>query len=133
MTTATATPTPTHALTWFEIPVRDLDRAQRFYQQVLQRALQRESMGPDVQMAVFPYAQGQGAGGCLMAGPGQEPAARGSLVYLDAGPRLDDTVARVAGAGGRVLQPRVDLPDGLGAFVHIEDSEGNRVGLHAPA
>ncbi len=125
--------TPTHALNWFEIPVRDLDRAQRFYEQLLQRALVPEAMGPDVRMAVFPYTQGQGAGGCLMAAPGMAPATSGSLVYLDAGPRLDDTVARVAGAGGRVLQPRVDLPDGMGAFVHIEDSEGNRVGLHALA
>ena len=125
--------TPTHALNWFEIPVRDLDRAQRFYEQVLQRPLKREAMGPELTLAVFPYAQGQGAGGCLMAGGPLQPAAQGTLVYLDAGPRLDDAAARVAGAGGRVLQPRVDLPEGMGAFVHIQDPEGNRVGLHAMA
>lgn len=125
--------TPTHALTWFEIPVRDLDRAQRFYEAVLQRPLQREAMGPEVTLAVFPYAQGQGAGGCLKASPGTAPADRGTLVYLDAGPRLDATAARVAAAGGRVVQPRIELPEGMGAFVHIEDPEGNRVGLHAPA
>ena len=124
---------PTHALNWFEIPVRDLDRAQRFYEQVLQRALTREPLGPELTLAVFPYAQGQGAGGCLMAGGSASPAAQGTLVYLDAGPRLDDAAARVAGAGGRVLQPRVDLPEGMGAFVHIQDPEGNRVGLHAMA
>ncbi|MFT3818386.1 MAG: VOC family protein [Rubrivivax sp.] len=124
---------PTHALNWFEIPVRDIDRAQRFYEQVLQRTLKREAMGPELTLAVFPYAQGEGAGGCLMAGGALAPAAQGTLVYLDAGPRLDDAVARVAGAGGRVLQPRVDLPDGMGAFVHIQDPEGNRVGLHAMA
>lgn len=124
---------PTHALNWFEIPVRDLDRAQRFYEQVLQRPLKREAMGPELTLAVFPYAQGQGAGGCLMAGGPLQPAAQGTLVYLDAGPRLDDAAARVAGAGGRVLQPRVDLPEGMGAFVHIQDPEGNRVGLHAMA
>lgn len=33
--------------------------------------------------------------------------------------------------GAEVVQPRVDLPDGMGAFVHVLDSEGNRIGLHA--
>ena len=129
----TPTQTPTHALNWFEIPVRDLDRAQRFYEAVLQRVLHREAMGPGTTLAVFPYAQGQGAGGCLMAAEDVAPAGHGTIVYLDAGPALDATVARVAAAGGRVVQPRVDLPEGMGAFVHIEDPEGNRVGLHALA
>ena len=127
------TTTPTHALTWFEIPVRDLDRAQRFYEEVLQRSLAREAMGPGITLAVFPHAQGQGAGGCLKASTDVEPAGHGTIVYLDAGPMLDATAARVASAGGRVVQPRIDLPEGMGAFVHIEDPEGNRVGLHAPA
>ncbi len=124
---------PTHALTWFEIPVRDLDRAQRFYEQVLQRPMEREAMGPGITLAVFPYAQGQGAGGCLKAAADVVPAGHGTIVYLDAGPLLDATTARVAAAGGRVVQARIDLPEGMGAFVHIEDPEGNRVGLHAPA
>jgi uncharacterized protein len=128
-----ATTTPTHALNWFEIPVRDLDRAQRFYEQVLQRSLQRETMGPEITLAVFPYTQGQGAGGCLMAAGNVQPSDRGTIVYLDAGASLDATAGRVAAAGGRVVQPRIDLPDGMGAFVHIEDPEGNRVGLHALA
>lgn len=124
---------PLHALNWFEIPVRDLDRAQAFYEAVLQRPLRREAMGPEVTLAVFPYATGQGAGGCLFAGPGLQPSSQGSLVYLDAGPALDATVARVAAAGGQVLLPRVDLPEGMGAFAHLVDTEGNRVGLHARA
>jgi hypothetical protein len=37
----------------------------------------------------------------------------------------------VTRAGGRVVQDRTLLPEGLGAFAHIVDSEGNRVGLHA--
>lgn len=29
--------------------------------------------------------------------------------------------------------PCTELPDGLGCFAHIIDTEGNRVGLHAEA
>jgi hypothetical protein len=32
-----------------------------------------------------------------------------------------------------VTTPKVQLPDGMGCFAHIADTEGNRVGLHAAA
>jgi predicted enzyme related to lactoylglutathione lyase len=118
-------------ISWFEIPALDLDRAQRFYEALLDTQLRREPMGPAKALAVFPYAQ-PGVGGCLMAGDGvARPAADGALIYLDAGPALDPVLARVAGLGGRITTPRVDLPDGMGCFAHVLDSEGNRVGLHA--
>lgn len=52
-------------------------------------------------------------------------------MYLNVNPSLDDALARARRAGAEVVQPRVDLPDGMGAFVHVLDSEGNRIGLHA--
>ena len=32
-----------------------------------------------------------------------------------------------------MLVPRVELPEGMGVFAHILDTEGNRIGLHANA
>lgn len=124
--------TPKDAITWFEIPVRELDRAQRFYEAVLERPLKREAMGPE-QMAVFP-AEEDGAKGCLfLSARPLAPSADGTRVYLDASPSLDDALARAARAGGRVVTPKVALPEGMGFFAHIADSEGNVVGLHALA
>jgi len=40
------------AITWFEIPAQDLERAVWFYESVLQQELRRETMGPTA-MAVF--------------------------------------------------------------------------------
>lgn len=123
-----------HAIHWFEIPVRQLDRAQAFYEQVLGRPMRREAAGPGTTLAVFAYEPGSGAGGCLYHATGAnalQPSTQGALVYLNAEPSLDAATARAVAAGGRVLTPRVDLPDGMGAFVHIADCEGNRVGLHA--
>ena len=40
-------------------------------------------------------------------------------------------LARVEAAGGRIASPKVQLPGDMGAFAHIVDTEGNRVGLHA--
>lgn len=53
------------------------------------------------------------------------------MVYLNAEPSLNAVLARLGEAGGRLLVPRTELPEGMGAFAHVEDREGNRVGLHA--
>ena len=123
---------PQQAINWFEIPVRDLDRAQRFYETLFNRPLRREAMGPETTLAVFPYQQDSGVGGCLFAGANApKPTTVPSVVYLNAEPSLNVVLARLPEAGGKLLLPRVELPEGMGAFAHIEDSEGNRVGLHA--
>jgi predicted enzyme related to lactoylglutathione lyase len=126
-------PTPQHAIDWFEIPVRNLDRAQRFYETLLATTLRREAAGPQKTLAVFGYGDNQ-VGGCLMAGEGTpDPSPDGTLIYLNAEPSLDAVLARVDAAGGRITTPKVQLPDGMGCFAHIADTEGNRVGLHAQA
>ncbi|MEO8527432.1 MAG: VOC family protein [Caldimonas sp.] len=123
--------TLTHAIDWFEIPVSDMDRAQAFYEALLATSLRRESIGGQT-LAVFSYAQ-TGVGGCLMAGPNApKPADAGTLVYLNAGKSLDAVLARVEAAGGRIATPKVQLPGDMGCFAHVADTEGNRVGLHAP-
>lgn len=124
--------TPKNAITWFEIPARELDRAQRFYEAVLERPMKRETMGSE-EYAMF-AADDAGVKGCLnLATEGAAPSATGTRVYLDAAPSLDAALARVPRAGGRVTLPKVALPDGLGYFALIADTEGNVVGLHALA
>ena len=126
----TATPV---TLNWFELPVLDMDRAQRFYETLLGHPLRREAMGPQVMLAVFPYTD-PATGGCLFFDGGRtQPSAQGALLYLNGGDSLAAALARVAEAGGVVCTPRVDLPPGMGCFVHFMDCEGNRVGLHALA
>ena len=122
------------AISWFEIPTTQIDKAQAFYESVMGRAMRRETMGPS-QGAVFDYDKsGDGVGGALMMGP-TAPAKSGgdTLVYLDASPSLDDALARVVKAGGHIALPRQALPPGMGFFAHITDLDGNRVGLHALA
>jgi hypothetical protein len=121
-----------HAVNWFEIPVRDIDRAQAFYEALLAAPMRREAMGPHT-LAVFGYGEA-GVGGCLLAGAdAPAPSAHGSLVYLNAKPSLDAALARAEAAGGHIATPKVRLPGDMGCFAHITDTEGNRVGLHALA
>jgi uncharacterized protein len=125
-------PAALHSLSWFEIPVRDMDRAEAFYGQVCNQPLRREPMGEST-LAVFPKSE-DGVGGCLYASPqAPQPTTEGTLVYLNAEPSLDAALARVEKAGGRISLPRTALPEGMGFFAHFIDCEGNRVGLHAMA
>jgi uncharacterized protein len=120
----------TDAINWFEIPVRDLDRAQRFYESVLDRKLKREVMGEE-HLAIFPAAEGR-TQGCINIGPHPvAPSGSGTRVYLDASPSIDAALSRVADAGGKVVTRKTALPGGMGYWAHIADTEGNVVGLHA--
>lgn len=116
---------------WFEIPVADLDRAARFYETLLAAPLQRANFGMPI--AVLPRRAADAGTGCLAQAESMTPSTSGSIVYLNADPVLDEVLSRVWDAGGRIVQPRTALPDGMGFFARIEDTEGNHVGLHALA
>lgn len=127
---ATPSTTATQAINWFEIPCRDLNRAQAFYETVLGRPMRREDFGGDP-MVVFAYDQ-PATGGCLVSGPGRQPAPdAGVRIYLDCAPGVQAALDRVAPAGGQVIDRCIELPQGMGVIAHIRDSEGNTIGLHA--
>ncbi len=112
---------------WFEIPTLDLDRAQRFYEVVLNQPLRREDFGGGT-LAVFPYGGKPNASGALIAAEDCSPSVQGSIVYLS----VDDLIPvleRAERQGGDTLVPRTALPAGMGYFAQFRDCEGNRVGL----
>ncbi|HXO42063.1 MAG TPA: VOC family protein [Thermoanaerobaculia bacterium] len=117
-----------NALNWFEIPVTDLARANRFYGALLRSEL-REEIFNDVTMALLPYQQG-GVGGALVRNDQLAPSAQGTVVYLDAGDDLDGALERVNAAGGQVVMGRTHISDAIGSIAFFVDTEGNRVGLH---
>ncbi|QKE83921.1 VOC family protein [Arthrobacter sp. NEB 688] len=117
---------------WFDIPVGDMGRAVAFYEALTGEALVRLPVGADKETALFPAQEG-GSAGCLFLAPEDHPSHSGSRVYFDAGPDLQAWVGRAEEAGGRVLVPPTEIGGGRGVFAYVEDTEGNRVGLTAPA
>ncbi|WP_310606492.1 VOC family protein [Buttiauxella brennerae] len=116
-------------INWFEIPVQDLERATAFYEAVFATEFRRESMS-DMEMAIFPHTK-PNPGGALLKSDAFKPAAQGTVVYLHA-PDLAAMLERVVKAGGECVFGPQELPDDIGTFALIVDSEGNRVGLHQP-
>jgi predicted enzyme related to lactoylglutathione lyase len=111
---------------WFDIPVADLDRAARFYREVLGVGVDKESFG-DFTFCVIDHHDGNG--GCLVLNK-EEIAAGGVMVYLNVNGRIRDAVSKVVPNGGSVLHDTHSIgPHGFRAVVL--DSEGNRIALHS--
>ena len=117
-------------INWFEIPVRDLDRARRFYEATFAVELKPEVM-EGMHMAVFPCAA-PATGGALLACPEGKPGDHGVVIYLHGGDDLSVPLARAVAAGATVLMPRTELSPEIGCITMFADSEGNRIGLHSP-
>ena len=113
---------------WFDIPVKNLDRAMKFYSTVMSVELNPMEIGPSKQ-ANFPFVPGM-ASGSLKEGRESEPSAVGTMVYLNGGDDLSVPLKRVTASGGRIVQEKTSLgPNGFMAI--FEDTEGNHVALHS--
>jgi uncharacterized protein len=111
---------------WFDIPVADLDRAAKFYREVLNIGVSKETYG-DMSFCILDHHEGNG--GCLVLNKA-EIAAGGVLIYLNVNGRIRDAVGKVRPNGGSVVQEVQSIgPHGIRAVVL--DSEGNRIALHS--
>ncbi len=122
----------TNALNWFEIPVADTARAKAFYEDILDVALNTVDMA-GMEMTMFPSgADGGGkVGGALVKSDYHSPSMVGTMVYLNANPDIQQVIDRVEDAGGEVIMPRTLIDEQTGYMAFFQDTEGNRVGLHA--
>jgi len=119
-----------NAITWFEIPAADFERAVRFYEQIYAQSLPRDASFSGLRMAMLPY-QRPGVGGCVIAMEQARPHADGVRVYLAAGDDLGLVLGRVEAAGGSIIMPKTLLREDIGHIALLQDSEGNIVGLHS--
>ena len=121
------------AITWFQIPAKDIARAKAFYETICAFSLEKMEAGPSMEMWSFPADwRGGEIGGALVAGDGAVPSATGTAVFLNANPDLQVVLDRVEAAGGKVLMPKTAIGmDDAGHFAMIADTEGNTVGLHS--
>ena len=121
--------TSSKVVAWFEIPSVDFDRAVRFYEAALDIKLNRQEIGGQP-IAVFGYEE-PATGGAIVHSPSMTPSEDGVIVYLNAQPSVDATLARVEKAGGKTDGPVIKLPHDIGYIAFFTDTEGNRLGLHS--
>ncbi len=124
----------TNVLTWFEIPVTDIDRAKKFYETILDIEMVKRADGND-EAVFFPFnpnviqATSGRITGVLSKTARNSPSSNGTVVYINASPNIQTVLDKVEQAGGKIIAPKTKIPAGFIAI--IIDSEGNKVGLHA--
>lgn len=117
---------------WVELPVLDLDRAEKFYQDLFDYKMDRQPPKKGYEMSWFPMdMKSYGAAGMLIKGEHYTPSFDGPLVYFDApGESLTKAMEKVESLNIKVLAP--SSPIGEHGFMSvIADSEGNRIALHS--
>ena len=117
---------------WFEIYVKDMDRAVKFYQGVLDTRLEKlAAPAPGISdMRTFPMQRdGSGATGALAKigdGPG---GGSGTIVYFT----CDDCAVearRAPSNGGKILKDKFSIGQ-YGYIAIVTDPDGNTIGLHS--
>lgn len=118
------------AITWFDIPTENFDRAVKFYSDILGKEVRVDSyMGQ--KLGFFPMEGRDGVGGDLVPpGMGNKPCANGTRVYLSCEGILDEVIGRVEKSGGTIVQPKFKIGE-MGWIAAIMDTEGNTVGLYS--
>ena len=122
-----------NAISWFEIPATDLERAVKFYEAIFELSLIPVDM-PQIKMRMFPIEDMQnGVGGAVVDSGGfHKPSLTdGPLIYLNTNPDVQIVLNRVEAAGGKIMVPKTEISPEYGFMAVIIDTEGNRIGLHS--
>ena len=122
-----------HAISWFEIPTIDIDRATKFYESILQVQLIPMDM-PNIKMRMFPLQDmmTQVGGALVNSGGYHVPSdSLGPLIYLNANPDVQQVLDRIEAAGGKILVPKTQISPEYGYMAVFLDTEGNRIALHS--
>jgi hypothetical protein len=121
-----------NAISWFEIPTRDLNRAQKFYEEILDITFTPLDLD-NFQMRMFPIEDPTCVGGSLCYSKDSHipSATEGPLVYLNANPDVQLVLDKVEKAGGKILVPKTQISPEYGYMGMILDTEGNRIAFHS--
>jgi hypothetical protein len=115
-------------ITWFDVPVTDLDRAISFYSAVLGSPVTKEKTG-SIPIGMLPTPDGHKMG-CLVSGNEAKPSLHGVMIWFDVDGRLKESVAAATANGGKILGDIHAIGD-YGYRAEVQDSEGNRIALYS--
>ena len=114
---------------WFELYVRNIDRAKAFYEKVLGVSLtQLKQSGESLEnMWAFPMNQdGNGATGAIAKMEGAPIGPGGTIVCDDCA----QAAKRAKEAGGRIVKDKFSIGN-YGNIALVSDLDGNVIGFHS--
>ncbi|HEY4024730.1 MAG TPA: VOC family protein [Pseudonocardiaceae bacterium] len=117
---------------WFEIWVRDAERAKAFYGALFGWSFAPfDGYDPDNYWLIDAGEDAAVNGAVVREPDSAARPSRGTVIYVHV-PELDRAVAKVVELGGRVTVPARRITEAGGSFAMVTDFEGNEVGLWMP-
>ncbi len=108
----------------FEINADNPERAVAFYSRVFNWKIEKWGGPEDYWLCTTGKSDEPGINGAIMRRP--EPGV--NTVNAISVASVDDSIANIEEAGGKVLTPKMTIP-GAGLFAYCQDTEGNRFGI----
>lgn len=120
---------------WFEIYVQQMERAQKFYETVLNVKLEELPLPETeddnlLQMMFFPSNMvGFGCSGALVKMDGFTSTGNNTIIYFHS-KNCSIEEKKIEPAGGKIFKPKMTIGK-YGAIVLATDTEGNMFGIHS--
>lgn len=115
-----------NALTWFEIPVKDIEKAKTFYQNVFKHEFSDMVM-EQTKLAIFPATKISGA---LIEEVDYVAPERGVVVYLNIPDSMEEVLVRVEQNGGEIITGKTLIQEDVGWSAAFRDIDGTLIGLY---
>jgi uncharacterized protein len=109
-----------NTVTWWEIPVQDLEKARPFYSAVFGWTFQSFGEGYD---GIF--ADGAMIGGLSQS---EEDVVDGIRIYVNV-EDIEATLAKVEENGGATKTPRTEVGGDMGWWANFTDAQGRQIGI----
>lgn len=113
-------------MNWFMVPTKIFERAHDFYNILLDTQLELDEDYKWNKIALIKNKEG--IIGCVSDNQNYQPSIAGVIIYLDTWDKTDEIINRVIPAGWKIKMPKTKIWK-FWYVAHIEDSEGNLIGL----
>lgn len=122
-------------IAYFEIPADNVDRAKKFYHDLLGWKIEpTKTMGDPAKMKAMQYQDvitGDAKEGTISMGGMYKRQMTEQIINYVMVDDLDKVIAKLAKLGGKIVVPKMEIK-GVGWTVIIQDTEGNTLGLWKP-
>lgn len=118
---------------WFEIPVEDMNRAQKFYETIFNVSIKVQDLGGLLYGWFPPNPASESCTGALIKYESYVPSKTDGVLIYFASEDVDNELAIISEAGGTVVQGKTQISPEVGYMAVFIDSEGNRIALFSRA
>jgi len=116
-------------IVWIEIPVLNLERAQKFYETVFDFSHVEIRDEGARRVATLTRGEAGQPGFSLNQTANFTPSENGVLVYLMIDNAIEPVLARVEAAGGTIVTPKTSMGE-AGNYALVRDTEGNVLAIY---